>query len=204
LTARRCSIIYASLPMAAENRSYRWLLVVALLAGIGAAAWQALPKKAPPVKAGSSVIDFALPDLAGTTRHFPRGDVVLLNFWATWCPPCRQEIPSMVKLHHLLAPEGLKIVAVSVDQDRQQLTDFVREYQMPFQVLHDADSAVSHRYGVFRYPESFLIDRNGKVRYHLVGAMDWMGDEVITTIRGMLKPLQHETRGVRKDKVPRN
>jgi len=80
----------------------------------------------------------------------------------------------------------LNVVAVSVDQSRDHLSSFVREQNMTFQVLHDADSAVSHGYGVFRYPESFLIDKQGKVRYHLLGAVDWMSEPLQKTIEGML------------------
>lgn len=181
---------------------YRWLFIVGLLVMIGVGVWQALPSKAPAVQPGSDIVDFSLPDLQGASHAFPKGEVVLLNFWATWCPPCRKEMPSMAQLYQRLAPEGLRVIAISVDQQRQQLADFVQEYQIPFQVLHDADSAVSKRYGVFRYPESFLVDRNGKVRYHLIGAIDWMADDVIQTIRAMLKPATHEARGVRQDDQP--
>ncbi len=181
---------------------YRWFAVSLLLFAIGAAVWHFLPEKRPPVQEGSAVIDFSLPDLHGVVQHYPKGEVVLLNFWATWCPPCRREMPSMVSLYRKLAPEGLRVVAISVDRQQQQLVDFVKEYQIPFQILHDADSAVSSSYGVFRYPESFLIDRNGMVRYHLVGAVDWMGDDVMHTIRAMLRPAASEARGVRKDALP--
>jgi peroxiredoxin len=77
-------------------------------------------------------------------------------------------------------------VAVSVDRDANDLSAFVREYKLPFQVLHDADSGVSHSYAVFRYPETFLIDRQGQVRYHLVGAEEWMSESVTKRIEGLL------------------
>jgi len=168
----------------------RWLLILAGLTGLGALIWQTLPEAPVAVDAGSQRIEFALPDLAGKGQTLPQGEVVLLNFWATWCPPCRKEIPSMVQLHERLGTSGLKIVAVSVDSRRDDLTTFVKEYQMPFQVLHDADSAISHRYGVFRYPESFLIDRDGVILEHMVGAVDWMSPPVLAMIEAALaKPV---------------
>jgi len=168
----------------------RWLVILTVLAGLGALVWQSLPEAPAAVDAGSQHITFTLPDLNGEQQALPVGDVVLLNFWATWCPPCRKEIPSMVQLHERLAASGLKIVAVSVDQRLDDLTGFVKEYQMPFQVLHDADSAISHRYGVFRYPESFLIDRQGTIIQHYIGAVDWMSAPVLGTIEAMLsKPV---------------
>jgi len=163
----------------------RWLLILAILGGIGGVIWQALPEAPTVVDTGSKRIAFTLPDLQGELRSLPEGSVVLLNFWATWCPPCRKEIPSMAQLHSQLAPKGLKIVAVSVDQRLDDLKNFVTEYNMPFQVLHDADSMVSQTYGVFRYPESFLIDRDGMIRQHYIGAVDWMSKPV----RGLIESL---------------
>ena len=170
----------------------RWLIVLVLLTGIGAFIWRALPEVVEPMEVGSQSVAFSLPDLSGHKQTLPKGQVVLLNFWATWCPPCRQEIPSMVELYKRFAPSGLKVIAVSVDQRQKDLSSFVKEYQIPYEVLHDGNAVVSHRYGVFRYPESFLIDRNGVVRRHVVGAVDWLSKPVLGTIKAMLaKPGGH-------------
>ncbi len=166
--------------------NYRFPLAVLVLLGLGAGLYFSLPEAPASVKEGSPSVAFSLPDLKGAMHGLPKGEVTLLNFWATWCPPCRKEMPSMVEMHNKLAARGLKIVAVSVDKKRSDLANFVREFQIPFQVLHDADSTVSRRYGVFRYPETFLIDRNGKIRHHLVGGMDWMSGSVLKTVEGML------------------
>ncbi|MDX8404986.1 MAG: TlpA disulfide reductase family protein [Mariprofundus sp.] len=164
----------------------RWLFLLLVLGGAGGLIWQTLPEAPAKVETGSTYIPFSLPDLSGQMQPLPKGEVVLLNFWATWCPPCRQEIPSMVKLHEQLSAKGLKIVAVSVDQRLDDLKTFVTEYKMPFQVLHDADAAISGQYGVFRYPESFLIDRNGVVQQHFIGAVDWMRAPIRSAIESML------------------
>ena len=92
----------------------------------------------------------------------------------------------MAALHDKYAADGLKIIAISVDKRSSDLAKFVDEYRMPFQVLHDADGAIARQYGVFRYPESFLIGRDGKVLHHLVGAMEWMSAPVTKTIESML------------------
>ncbi len=164
----------------------RWLIVGAMLSIVGGVTWYALPAATVQVKEGSMAPSFSLKDLHGVKHSLPTGKVVLLNFWATWCPPCRREMPSMVTLHQKLKGHGLKIVAVSVDQSLDDLTGFVREYGIPFEVLHDANTNVSHLYGVFRYPETFLIDRSGKVRYHLIGAVDWTSPKVMNIIQSML------------------
>jgi len=165
---------------------YRFPLAVLVLIGLGAGIYFSLPEAPAQVKEGNPAVDFSLPDLDGAMHALPKGDVVLLNFWATWCPPCRKEMPSMIALHEKLAARGLKLVAVSVDRSSSDLASFVREFQIPFQVLHDADSAISRRYGVFRYPETFLIDRNGVIRQHLVGGIDWMSRPVLDIVEGML------------------
>lgn len=165
----------------------RWLLILGLLFGAGAAVWANLPKVQGELQQGDRPLAFQLPDLQGKLQGLPKqGDVVLLNFWATWCPPCRSEIPSMAALQRTYAEAGLKVVAISVDQYRDDLISFVAEYKLPFQVLHDANSDVSRRYGVFRYPETFLIDRQGKVRAHLIGAVDWMSKPLQARIQAML------------------
>ncbi len=169
-----------------KNMATRWLVVLGLVAGIGTAVWMTLPEAPGRMDKGAQATEFSLPDLKGELQALPKGEVVLLNFWATWCPPCRKEIPSMAELHDKYAPKGLKIIAVSVDKRSDDLAKFVAEYRMPFQVLHDADGAVARRYGVFRYPETFLIGRDGKVVHHLIGAVEWMSAPVIKTIEEML------------------
>ncbi|RMG92064.1 MAG: TlpA family protein disulfide reductase [Zetaproteobacteria bacterium] len=164
----------------------RAAIVVVLLAILGGTFWLSLPEVNQPVRAGEAAVDFQLPDLQGKMHSLPKGDVVILNFWATWCPPCREEIPSMAKLHERFAAKGLRVVAVSVDQNDEDLAGFVREHQLPFEVLHDPEARVSRRYGVFKYPESFLIDRNGVVRHHLVGAVDWTSEPVVEAVEALL------------------
>ena len=164
----------------------RWLAVIGIVTAVGVGASLFLPEAKKSVSEGSAAVPFTLPDLKGKMHGLAEGEVVLLNFWATWCPPCRKEMPSMAALHRKYAEKGLKVVAVSVDRDANDLSAFVREYKLPFQVLHDADSAVSRDYSVFRFPETFLIDRQGKVRYHLAGAKEWMSEPVTKIIEGLL------------------
>jgi len=171
----------------------RWLFAAGIILLIGLGAWLGLPEASRDMMDDGKALSFSLPDLEGKLHGVPQGEVVVLNFWATWCPPCRKEMPSMSALYRKYAGKGLKVVAVSVDRDAGDLAAFVREYDLPFTVLHDADSAVSHDYGVYRYPETFLIDRQGYVRYHLVGAVEWMSDSIIKGIEGLLnEPVQKQ------------
>ncbi len=165
----------------------RWLTVGSVVAVIAVLAWNFLPPPAGRVVEGDLAPDFSLADMAGVEQSLPKGKVVLLNFWATWCPPCRDEMPSMIELHKRLQNQGLAIVGASVDTDFSKLDAFVREYSIPFQVLKDPERSVSLLlYGVSHYPESFLIDRAGKVRFHLIGAVNWTEPTVLKAINSLL------------------
>ena len=124
--------------------------------------------------------DFAAQDLQGRPVRFStyRGKVVLLNFWATWCPPCRKEMPSMERLHRAYRERGLVVLALS--QDDLPLDD-VRRFavllELTFPVWHDRDSAVGRQYNVPGVPTSFLIAHDGQLAYRVLGEYDWDGRE---------------------------
>ncbi|MDX8387080.1 MAG: TlpA disulfide reductase family protein [Ghiorsea sp.] len=145
-----------------------------------------MPPGVKPVVIGDQARAFSLPNLEGKIQGLPEGKVVLLNFWATWCPPCRQEVPSMVELYDKYKDQGFEIVAVSVDKGKKEVVDFVKEQNMDFTVLHDASSAISQSYAVFRYPETFIIDKNGKILQHLNGAVEWGKPEFTDYIENLL------------------
>ncbi len=138
---------------------------------------------------GALAPDFRLIDLEGTWQALPdyKGEVVLLNFWATWCGPCLVEMPSMENLYRDLKTEGFEILAVSSDpQGRAVTRPFVESNGLTFPVLHDSDYRVSGRYGVRTLPMSFLIDRNGTVTHRVFGARDWNSPEARTLIHTLL------------------
>lgn len=104
-----------------------------------------------------------------------RGKVVLLNIWATWCGPCRAEMPSIQALHSAFADKGLAVVAVSVDDDGQgpQIAAFGKEFGLTFELLHDASGSIQQVYQTAGVPESFVIARDGTIRKRWMGAEDW-------------------------------
>ncbi len=111
-----------------------------------------------------------------------RGEVVMINIWATWCLPCRVEMPSIEQLHRTLASKGLKILAVSVDDPgtEKQIRDFVKLYGLTFDILHDPkgqEGDVSRIYQTTGYPETVIIGRDGIIRKKLIGASDWNSPE---------------------------
>jgi len=111
-----------------------------------------------------------------------RGDVILVNIWATWCLPCRVEMPSIELLHQTLAPRGLKVIGVSVDDPgtEPQIRDFLKQYGVTFENLHDPkgqEGKVSELYQTTGYPETVIIGRDGIIRKKLIGASNWNSPE---------------------------
>ena len=146
-------------------------------------------RQAPP-DMGSQAPDFQLIDLQGNWQALPdyHGKVVLLNFWATWCGPCRVEMPSMERVYQDLKDEGFAILAISSDPQGSIVTrPFVASQGLTFPILHDSDYRVSGSYGVRTLPMSFLIDRNGTLTERVFGARDWDSAEARKLIRGLLR-----------------
>lgn len=124
-----------------------------------------------------------------------RGTVVLLNIWATWCAPCREEMPSMERLHKKLADTDFRIAAVSVDGDTFYPADrkgpndimaFADQLGLTFDILHDASGAIRRSYDIFGVPESFVIDRDGVIVKRVIGAADWDAPVNEALIRSLL------------------
>jgi len=167
------------------------IAALGLILALGVAMFFALPEGTKPIGAGDAVKPFQLPDLNGKVQGLPEGKVYLLNFWATWCPPCRKEVPSMVKLYETFKDKGFEIVAVSVDQGDEVVKNFVAENKMNFTVLWDKDSSISKQYNVFRYPETFIVGRDGKILQHLKGGVEWLQPEFYNYIQSLVSaPIQ--------------
>ena len=115
-----------------------------------------------------------------------RGKVVLVNFWATWCPPCVKEIPSLQRLYAQLRERGLEILAVDVGETAEKMQAFLKDKPIDFPVLLDSDAEALRRWGVYAFPTTLVIDRNGRIRYAVFGAFDWDSREVIETLSPLL------------------
>jgi peroxiredoxin len=160
---------------------------LALAVVIGAVAWLEVSQQKP--RTGYEAPDFSLPDLSGATHRLSeyRGKVVFLNLWATWCPPCRMEMPAMERLHQRMQGRDFVLLAVSEDEGGlQAVAPFVGELGLTFQVLLDPQGSVSPRYGVTGYPETFIIDRNGHVVQHVIGPEEWDSDAMVRYFLALL------------------
>lgn len=144
----------------------------------------------PPLGRGSAAPDFELPRLSGgapVSLSGMRGAVVLVNFWATWCKPCEDEMPAMERLYGALQGQGFELLAVSEDDEPELVTEFVERLGVTFPILLDLDRSAAHAYQTFRFPESFLIDRDGRVVERYVGPKEWDAPAYVDRIRRLLR-----------------
>ncbi|MDD2580595.1 MAG: TlpA disulfide reductase family protein [Desulfuromonadaceae bacterium] len=117
-----------------------------------------------------------------------KGKVVLLNFWATWCPPCRKEIPSMMKLNSLMAGKPFQMVAISIDEGgKPAIESFFKEsgYSLPAYI--DESGASAKSYGITGVPESFIIDKNGVLVKKVIGGFAWDSPEAVSFLEGLMR-----------------
>jgi peroxiredoxin len=160
--------------------------ILVLLLILGGVAIFALRLRQPhPVDIGERAPDFTLPALTqgSLSLHDFGRQVVVLNFWATWCPPCVEETPSLEKFAEQMRLQGVAVMGVSVDQDVAALQTFVAQQHLSFPILRDPNQSVANHYGTFKFPETYIIDQNGKVAEKLIGAMDWQDPRIITFVR---------------------
>lgn len=124
---------------------------------------------------GKKAPDFTAKDLSGKEVSLTSfgGKALLLNFWATWCPYCREERPSLNTLYRDFKEKGLVVVAVSTDRSPEKVKEYLKSVPLDFVILHDNKKEVSSLYGIYSLPVSFLIDRDGIVRYKSMGMRDW-------------------------------
>ena len=157
--------------------------VAAVVIGIvGAVTWSAthyLRHELFPVELGSKAPDFTaytLYSAPNPTRLADyQGKVLMINVWATWCLPCRVEMPSIEALQKDYAPKGLKIIAVSIDDPGTEaaIRTFANQYKLTFEILHDPNKTIVDAYDIGGYPETFIIGRDGIIRKKLMQATDW-------------------------------
>lgn len=144
----------------------------------------------PAALVGEVAPDFTLMNMDGepVTLSELKGQVVVINFWATWCPPCREEKPTMEKLYQRFKDEGLMVLAVNVEENGHQVvSQYLMNYHYSFPIVLDPKAAVQSQYGVFRYPESFVVDRDGVVVERIIGGRDWMANPTYRMIESLVK-----------------
>jgi peroxiredoxin len=133
--------------------------------------------------------DFTVPTPSGETFHLAaqRGKVVMINFWATWCPPCLEEMPAMERLYRRQKDGGFTLLAISVDTDPKKVTPFLREHQLTFPVGLDPKMQLANTYAVRALPSSFMVGRDGTLVALALGPRQWDGDAAHSLIEGMAR-----------------
>ena len=141
-----------------------------------------------PSIAGRRAADFEF-QMDGQTARLAdlRGKVVVLDFWASWCPPCVEETPSLNALHQRIAGRGGLVLGISQDEDRDAYDRFLREQQVVFPTYRDATQKIAATYGTAIFPESYLISRDGRIARKIVGPQDWASPELTSTIDTLLR-----------------
>lgn len=120
-----------------------------------------------------------------STQEFG-GKVLVLNFWATWCPPCIDEIPSLDAMARQLAPKGVVVLGISVDRNAGAYDRFRKQARIGFLTARDPEARISSSYGTFKYPETYVIDSRGRVRQKHIGPRNWLEPEILQSIGALL------------------
>jgi cytochrome c biogenesis protein CcmG, thiol:disulfide interchange protein DsbE len=133
-----------------------------------------------PPRVGLAAPDFTVRDSDRTvTLSQLKGQVVVLNFWATWCPPCIEEMPSLVRMQQRMQSKGVTVLAVSIDVDESNYRRFLKDHGVNMLTVRDPDQKSAGLYGTFKFPETYIIDRKGVMRRKFIGAVDWTEPEII-------------------------
>lgn len=147
------------------------------------------------VQVGDSAPNFTLPADNGSQMSLKdyKGKVVVLNFWAAWCAPCVQEAPSLAEFSKMMKDSGVVVLGVSVDRNPQMYTNFLKRFQVPYPNARDPQENISYSYGTYQFPESYIIDRNGKVARKFLGLPEregqfipWTDPELVSYVRSLL------------------
>lgn len=132
-----------------------------------------------PARIGSNAPDFTVQDSdRKVTLSQLRGQVVVLNFWGSFCPPCIEETPSLVRMQEQMKSRGVVVLAVSIDTDDAAYHRFLKDYRINLLTVRDGAQKSSSLYGTVGWPETYIIDRNGVVRRKFIGAVDWTSPEI--------------------------
>jgi peroxiredoxin len=132
-----------------------------------------------PPRIGSNAPEFTVQDSDRTVdlNQF-HGQIVVLNFWATWCPPCVEEMPSLVVMQRHMKAKGVTVLAVSIDVDENAYRAFLKQHGVDLLTVRDPAQKTPALYGTHGWPETFIIDRNGMIRRKFIGAVDWTEPEI--------------------------
>ena len=177
---------------------------------VGLVAWLSLRPHGPhPVELGESLPGFSLPlatnspaGVGGSSVQLAdyRGRVLVLNFWAPWCPPCVEEAPSLESFAVKVRPIGVEVLGASEchdcevadEEDPAALEIFISKFKVSYPIVHDRSRALASRYGTLQFPETYIIDRKGRLAEKIIGAYDWNDPRMLAFVRELAQPNQQQ------------
>ncbi|NOZ36808.1 MAG: TlpA family protein disulfide reductase [Gammaproteobacteria bacterium] len=161
-----------------------WLVIILSLFSLTLQAEQMLLT---PLSGEKMAPALVLTDINGVKHDIRdyRGKPVIINFWATWCPPCRRELPSMNRAWGKIKAEGIVMLAVGVGEDKDSVVDFMTDYPIDFTVLLDSQAEVSAHWPVDALPTTFVLDRQGRLVYRAIGGREWDNNALLDSIRAL-------------------
>lgn len=173
-----------------------YVIPVLILAGV---AWFELRGGPRPVQLGEKVPAFNLAlaansghkvgDVTGAVRLADyRGKVLVLNFWATWCPPCVTETPSLEDFAQRVKPLGVEVLGASEDTDPAALAAFIAKYHLTYTIAHDPGRALATRYGTLQFPETYIVDKDGHLAEKIISNTDWDDPRMLAYVRELAQP----------------
>lgn len=166
---------------------FRWLLLLALAPIVPPSLAQQPGKGLTALADRPEAPEFELMDIDGGTHRLSdyRGKVLIVNFWATWCPPCREEMPSMQRAWGQLEQDGILMLAVNVGEDEDTIFQFTANYPVEFPLLMDRDSSVVGAWPVRGLPTTFVVDPEGRLAYRAIGGREWDDPQLLESVRGL-------------------
>lgn len=171
----------------APDRAGQAILAVMVILGI-ALAWVIVNSmRDHVVQVGDRAPNFSITTDSGQAVSLAnyRGKVLVLNFWASWCPPCVEETPSLNKFQQEVAGSGVTVLGISIDRNKKMYDRFLRRFGVSFETARDPDAKISASYGTFKIPETYIIDRNGKVAEKIISDRNWTDPQIVNFVKSL-------------------
>ncbi len=174
-----------------RNKQIAFLVILVVIVLVFGASFflKVKPSAKKIITTGDRGPEFTLPALNGRSVSLSdfRGKIVMVHFWATWCPPCVDELPTLDKLNQSLAGKHFEMLAVSVDEGgADTVMSFLQRNNLKVPVLLDTSHTVSSQYGTYKFPETYILDREGIVRYKVIGPRDWRDPAALQLLQNMV------------------
>ncbi len=169
-----------------KSERYLQILIAGLVIAFGWVVYDSLRNRV--VEAGDSAPGFTVTTDSGRTISLDNfgGKLLVLHFWATWCPPCVEEIPSLNEFQRQFAASGVVVVGVSVDKNQKAYSNFLKRFGVTFETARDPSAELPASYGTYQYPETYIINSSGRVVQKIISNRDWAGAEMSALVKSLL------------------